>query len=154
MLVYLGLGSNLGNRKANILSAIKMLRNSDNITISKTSKIRETLPYGKTDQPQFLNCITEIDTDLIPTDLLNQTQKIENILGRVRHEHWGPRTIDIDILFYEDKIIFTSQLQVPHPYFSKREFVLQPMVEIAPNFIDPISKKTIKKIYKEFLCRN
>jgi 2-amino-4-hydroxy-6-hydroxymethyldihydropteridine diphosphokinase len=154
MLVFLGLGSNLGERRKNLLTALEKLGNNSQINILACSKIRETPPYGKTDQPDFLNCAVKIQTTLSPAELLHFSQKTEDLLGRIRSKHWGPRIIDIDILYYGNKIVDLPQLKIPHPEIPKRKFVLEPLNELSPNFIDPISKKNIKNLYKELLCRN
>jgi len=151
MLVLLGLGSNLGNRRRYLLTAIEKLAKHAKINVLSTSTIRKTAAYGKTDQPDFLNAAIKIETELSALELLKLTQKIEIQLGRKRTEHWGPRTIDIDILFFGNKVVALPQLQIPHPEIPKRKFVLEPLNEICPNFIDPISQKKIKDLYKEIL---
>ena len=149
MTVFIGLGSNLGNRKENINKAIELLKNTKGIKIIKTSSIIETEPYGKTDQPNFLNCVIEINTEINPEHLLEICNKIENELGRIRKEKWGPRTIDLDILFIDDFVIRTPDLVVPHPEVHLRNFVLTSLMEIAPDFIHPVFNKTIKEIYQK-----
>ena len=131
MQVFLSLGSNLGDRRALIGLAISELNNSAGRVIKK-SKIHETKPVGKTDQPMFLNCCVEIKTDLPPLKLLSACQKIEKQLGRQQSEKGLglPRTIDIDILFYGNKILNTPKLKIPHPRIGEREFVLKPLAEI------------------------
>lgn len=146
--IYLSLGSNLGNKSNNINKAIDFLRKLPKIDVLKTSKIIETEPYGKTDQPNFLNCVVEISTTLTPHELLHQCLNIEKIMGRKRTEKWGPRIIDIDVLFYKDKVIRTTNLVIPHPEIEKRLFVLRPLSEIASNFIHPIKKKRIIDLYR------
>lgn len=149
MTVFIGIGSNLGNRKENIQNAIKLLEDTKDIQITKVSSIIETEPYGKTDQPNFLNCVITIETKINPEHLLEICNNIENELGRIRKEKWGPRTIDLDILFIDDLVIHTPDLIVPHPEIHKREFVLTSLVEIAPNFVHPVFNKTLKEIYNE-----
>ncbi len=149
MYCYLGLGSNLGNKQNYITKAIKLVSKLENVEITKTSSMIITAPYGKTDQPDFLNCVIELDTDLMPEDLLNKCLHIENQLGRIRKEKWGPRTIDIDILLYEDKIINSDMLVLPHPQLHKREFVLTSLNELCPDLVHPILNKKIKNILME-----
>ncbi|MEK7172143.1 MAG: 2-amino-4-hydroxy-6-hydroxymethyldihydropteridine diphosphokinase [Patescibacteria group bacterium] len=130
-ITYLSLGSNLGDRRALIKKAIGEL-NIFAGRVVKKSKIHETKPVGKTDQPMFLNCCIEIETDLSPLKLLSACQKIEKQLGRLKSEKGLglPRTIDIDILFYGNEILDTPRLKIPHPRISEREFVLKPLAEI------------------------
>lgn len=151
MKAFLGLGSNLGNRKNTILLAMEKLQNHPQIDILKKSSIIETKPYGNKNQPNFLNCVIKIETQLNPEHLLKVCNNIENDLGRVRAEKWGPRTIDIDILFIDDMIINTKNLTVPHSEVHLRKFVLDSLVEIEPDFIHPILKKTLKEINNSLL---
>jgi len=130
--VYLGLGSNLGDRKKNIEDAINKLETRQ-MTITKKSGIIETEPQGGPPQGKFLNAVIEAHTPLSPKELLNQTQKIERELGRVKTAMNGPRTIDIDILLYDDLAMNDPELTIPHPRMMKRGFVLTPLQQIAPN---------------------
>ena len=149
MYCYLGLGSNLGDKHEFITKAINQISKFKNTEITRTSSMITTKPYGKTDQPDFLNCIIELDTDILPEELLKKCLDIENQLGRIRNEKWGPRTIDIDLLFYEDKIINTKLLVLPHPELHKREFVLTSLNELCPNLVHPVLNKKIKDIFVE-----
>ena len=149
MYCYLGLGSNLGDKQNNIKEAIRKISSLESVEIKRTSSIIVTEPYGKTDQPDFLNCVIELDTGLLPEELLKKCLDIENQLGRVRNEKWGPRTIDIDLLFYEDKIINSEVLVLPHPELHKREFVLISLNELCPNLVHPILNKKIRNIFME-----
>ena len=149
MYCYLGLGSNLGNKQNYITKAIKFISKLENVEITKTSSRLETAPYGKTDQPDFINCVIELETNLLPETLLKKCLDIENQLGRIRSEKWGPRTIDIDLLFYEDKIINTELLVLPHPELHKREFVLTSLNELCPDLVHPILNRKIKDIFVE-----
>ncbi len=149
MNVFIGLGSNLGNRKENITKAIEKLSKTSGIELVKQSSLIETEPYGKLDQPDFLNCVIIVKTDINPEHLLEICNKIENDLGRIRKEKWGPRTIDLDILFIDDYVIHTPDLVVPHPEVHLREFVLTSLNEIAPDFVHPVLNKTIKEIYSK-----
>lgn len=147
--VYLGLGSNLGDREAYLESAFAALRDSEDIELLGISAIRETEPYGYTEQPPFLNACAHIRTLLAPQELLGATQAIEASARRERLIHWGPRTLDIDILFYDQEIIGTKDLVVPHPELEKRRFVLEPMQELAPWLRHPVTHKTIRQILEE-----
>lgn len=149
MYCYLGLGSNLGDKHEYITKAINSISKLKNIEIKKISSMITTKPYGKTDQPDFLNCVIELDTDILPEELLKKCLDIENQLGRIRNEKWGPRTIDIDLLFYEDKIINTELLVLPHPQLHKREFVLTSLNELCPDLVHPILNKKIEDIFME-----
>ena len=149
MYCYLGLGSNLGDKHEFITKAINSISNLKNIEIKRTSSMIITKPYGKIDQPDFLNCVIELDTALLSEELLKKCLDIENQLGRIRNEKWGPRTIDIDLLFYEDKIINTELLVLPHPQLHKREFVLTSLNELCPDLVHPILNKKIKDIFME-----
>ena len=108
-----------------------------------------TAPYGKTDQPDFMNCVIELETSLLPEELLKKCLYIENQLGRIRNEKWGPRTIDIDLLFCGNKIINTELLILPHPEVHKRKFVLTSLNELCPDLVHPILKKKIRDIFME-----
>lgn len=135
--VFLGLGSNVGDRQATIRGALARLQGSGQIRIIHQSSVYETAPVGKTDQPWFVNLVAEIDTDLTPDALLDLVQRIEADLGRTRDIRWGPRTIDIDILLYGNRVIDTPRLIVPHPQMTRRRFVLEPLLEIAPDLVLP-----------------
>ena len=128
--VFLSLGSNMGDRSANISQAVSLLSISDKIKIIKTSSFYETEPWGNKNQQWFVNACLALDTEYSPEDLLDYCQKIEYKMGRIRKEngHWGERTIDIDILMYDDKIISKGKIiNIPHPLMHLRAFVLVPM---------------------------
>lgn len=146
--VYLGLGSNIGNRVAHLDEAIARMNAHNNITVTRQSSIIETEPYGNVDQDKFMNMCVEIDTDLSPVALLETVLEIEQKMGRERIIDWGPRNIDIDILIYEDLEINLDDLQIPHAEMHKRMFVLEPLAEIAANVVHPtfgVSIKTLKQ---------
>lgn len=148
---YLLLGSNLGNREQYLSNAIDAI-NKNVGSIYLKSSIYETEAWGKTDQPGFLNLAIAIETRLTPIQLLESVLHIEADLGRVRHEKWGARMIDIDIIFYEDQIVNEENvLIIPHPEMQNRKFVLEPLAEIAPDFIHPIIKRSILQMLKT-LC--
>lgn len=146
---YLGLGSNLGNRRENLDSAVRRLDEQNEISVTNRSSLHETEPYGKTDQPEFINMCIEIETRISPLDLLENVLSIEHELGRVRKEAWGPRTIDIDILLYEDLELSLDDLSIPHSEMHKRAFVLDPLSEIAGGRVHPGLNKTIQTLKEE-----
>lgn len=130
-MIFLGMGSNLGDREENIAAALRLLLENGDIRIEAVSSLYETEPVGLKEQPAFLNCVIQIAAELTPHDLLTRCLKIESCLGRIRTERWGPRLIDIDILFFKGLHIVTDTLQLPHPRLMERNFVLVPLVEIA-----------------------
>ena len=146
---YLGLGANIGERHENLKRAIQLLNAGPHVEVTKESSIYETAPYGKTDQPDFLNMVLEVETNLEPIELLEFCLSVENELGRVREEVWGPRIIDIDVLMYEDLEIDIDNLIVPHEEMHLRKFVLEPLNEIAPNAVHPTFNKTVKELLEE-----
>lgn len=144
--VFLGLGSNLGDRQNNLNLAIDFLK--ERIKIEKASPVYDTAPVGNTNQPRFLNMVLQISTRLPANTLLFMVKGIEAKLGRVPID--TPRPIDIDILFYDDQVINTPpQLIIPHPRLAERAFVLMPLADIAPDFIHPVSKKTVRQMLSE-----
>jgi 2-amino-4-hydroxy-6-hydroxymethyldihydropteridine diphosphokinase len=145
--VYLGLGSNLGNRQDNLDRALGFL--GQRLRIEKVSSLYDTEPEGNPNQPRFLNLVCQASTNLEPTALLNLAKGIESKLGRLPHSSNAPRPIDIDILFYADQIIETEALIIPHPRLIRRVFVLIPLAEIAPNLVHPVSGKTITELTGE-----
>jgi 2-amino-4-hydroxy-6-hydroxymethyldihydropteridine diphosphokinase len=151
MKVYLGLGSNLGNKAENLRQAIELLAGHDDIRVIECSQVMETVPYGIKDQPDFFNQVILIDTALSAEKLLEQTSRIEARLKRVRTRKWGPRTIDIDILFYGDMVIKKDNLKVPHPDLVNREFVLQPLSQIAASLIHPVLGLSINELYNNLI---
>ncbi|EHJ52363.1 2-amino-4-hydroxy-6-hydroxymethyldihydropteridine diphosphokinase [Streptococcus macacae] len=146
--VYLSLGSNIGNKQKYISQALSKLESLEQTRLLLVSSYYKTKPWGKTDQDDFLNIACQLETELTCHNLLQQCQKIEHDLDRIRHEHWGPRTIDIDILFFGHQIIDDDLLKLPHPYLQERAFVLVPLNEIASDFIHPVLKKPISKLVK------
>ncbi len=146
--VYLLIGGNLGDRIQNILTALNKIEKFIG-KIKMQSSVYETKAWGLENQADFLNLALVIETDLYPIEILNKTQQIEQELGRskMKFEKWGARTMDIDILFYDDEIIKTERLQIPHPLLGSRKFVLIPLMEISPNLIHPASKESIKTLY-------
>jgi len=147
MICYFGLGSNLGNRQEYMLKALSEL--SLKMKILQNSEIIETKPYGNVNQPYFLNCVTKIDTELKPDELLKICTEIENKLGRKRSQKWASRTIDIDILFYGNETFQSDELTIPHPEIQKRRFVLKSLNEICPDLVHPVLNKKISQIILE-----
>ncbi len=129
---YLSLGANLGNREETLRESVRRIGAAESVELTAVSSVYETEPWGKLDQPRFLNLAVAVETTLSPEALLALAQKIENELGRVRHERWGARTIDIDILCFEGVERNAPDLTLPHPYMTERAFVLVPLAEIAP----------------------
>jgi len=136
MRAFLGLGSNLGDRAYYLEAAILALA-GPTIKILATSQIYETEPWGVMDQPLYWNQVIEVETTLEPLDMLYVCQEIEHRLGRERKLHWGPRTIDIDLLLYDNRVSETEELMLPHPYLEERAFVIAPLREIAPKLVLP-----------------
>jgi 2-amino-4-hydroxy-6-hydroxymethyldihydropteridine diphosphokinase len=151
VIAYLGLGANLGDREANIRSALKNLDHLPTIQIRSISSLYETAPVGMTDQPDFLNTAAEIGTTLTPDELLAAILTVEKELGRVRTVRWGPRVIDIDILAYGDVRCVTPHLTLPHPRLMERAFALAPLAEIAPDLLLPGQRMTVKKKAEQLL---
>ena len=139
------LGTNMGDRIANLGQAIEAIDYQVGKVI-KTSSVFETSAWGKTDQPAFLNQALEISTPLEVEDVLTRLLSIEERLGRKRHQHWGERIIDIDILFYGVEIYTSPRLHIPHPQLENRRFTLIPLNEIAPGFVHPLLKKTVSEL--------
>ena len=150
--VFIGIGSNLGNREENCRNAIKLLIESG-IKVTKLSSKFETEPWGVVDQPKFINMTIKAETDKEPSDLLRVLKNIETELGRRTEIRWGPRVIDLDILLYDDQIISTADLEIPHPEMRDRDFVLKPLAEIAPDIRHPVFRKSIKELLHEFMSR-
>lgn len=148
-IAYLGLGSNIGDREASLKNAIAKLSEVAGIEVTKISSQYRTKPYGKTDQPDFMNMAIEVDTNLTPLDLLETVLGVEHELGRVRTEVWGPRSIDIDVLLYEDLELQLTDLKVPHPEMHLRSFVIDPLNEIAPKREHPSLHMTVEKIKEQ-----
>jgi len=146
--VYLGLGSNKGDRLAFLKSALSEIANLDQTSIAEVSSVFETEPVGKKDQHEFLNAVVEIDTRLSPRDLLRELKHIEQALGRKDRIRWGPREIDVDILYYDDLIVDDESLHIPHGEVPHRRFVLIPLNEIASEFIDPVRKLSVVDLLK------
>ncbi len=144
--VYLSLGSNIGERQENLDKAVDFL--SQKLQVAKVSSVYDTAPVGDIEQPRFLNLVCQAYTRLAPKELLAVAKGIESKLGRKPGKPDAPRPMDIDILFYGDKVIKTPELIIPHPRLVERAFVLIPLNEIAPDLVHPVSGKTIKELLK------
>ncbi|WP_071393047.1 2-amino-4-hydroxy-6-hydroxymethyldihydropteridine diphosphokinase [Bacillus tuaregi] len=143
---YLSLGSNMGNRKKNLVDALKMLQDNYPIAVVNVSSIYETDPVGYEEQGQFLNMVVQVQTALSPYQLLEACLQTEKELGRKREIRWGPRTIDLDILLYNDENIISEMLVVPHPRMHERSFVIIPLLEITPDIVLPTLKQPLYEI--------
>lgn len=143
---FLALGSSMGDREAYLNEGLKKLSLTRGITVKKMSSYFRTKPVGGVAQNEFLNGACEIETFLSPQNLLGEIHRIESECGRVRNAHWGDRTLDIDIIFYGNKIIREEGLIIPHPEYHKRRFVIEPLRQIAPEFICPVLNKKIKEL--------
>jgi 2-amino-4-hydroxy-6-hydroxymethyldihydropteridine diphosphokinase len=135
--VYLGLGSNIGDRTAHLARAVPLLDADARVAIRRASSVYETAPWGYEAQPPFLNMVLEAEVQLTPAELLALSSAIEERMGRRRIHKWAPRVIDIDILLYGDRVIKDRDLQVPHPLLTGRQFVLVPLLELAPDLTLP-----------------
>lgn len=139
--VYMLLGANLGDRLHTLTQARTLIAERIG-TVSRQSAIYETAPWGVTDQPTYLNQVLIVETELMPEAVLKQTQAIETELGRIRLEKWGARLIDIDLLYYDQLVLETTFLTLPHPYLHQRRFTLVPLSEVAPDFEHPVRQET------------
>lgn len=151
---FVAFGSNLGDKEKFIDEAIEALSNLPQINIVAISDKIVTKPYGNVEQDVFLNGVMKIETLLPADELLQILQKVEEHAGRERKIHWGPRTLDLDIIFYDDDIISEDDLIVPHPDMKNRDFVLKPLMQIAPYKLHPVYRKTISDMYAELMAKN
>jgi 2-amino-4-hydroxy-6-hydroxymethyldihydropteridine diphosphokinase len=143
--IYLSLGSNLGDREGHLREAIALV-GAEGLRVLRVSSLYETEPMEVRDQPWFLNLVVEAETDLFPKQVLARIRKIELGLGRRRGRPKGPRTIDIDILLYGESVIETTELIVPHPRLAERRFVLEPLVELVPELRHPVNRRTMREL--------
>lgn len=142
--VYFSIGTNLGDRFANLQRALNLLQAHMNITA--ISPVFATEPWGETDQPQFLNMCAAAVTDMRPHEVLETVKAIESEMGRAPTRHWGPRLIDIDLIFFNHEIVREPDLTVPHPLLAERAFVLAPLANIIPDFVHPETGKTVQEM--------
>jgi len=154
MITYLGLGSNLGYREANIAEAYRRLGSMPGVRVTKRSSLIDTAPVGGPPQGDFLNAACELETTLSARELLAAVLGVERAMGRKPGVRWGPRIIDIDILLYDESIIEEPDLVVPHPRLTEREFVLGPLAEIAPDLRHPGTGRDILSMYRALLATN
>ncbi|MDA8106255.1 MAG: 2-amino-4-hydroxy-6-hydroxymethyldihydropteridine diphosphokinase [Nitrospiraceae bacterium] len=147
-IAYIGIGSNVGNRRYHCLKAVELLEQNGQ-KVSKISSLYETEPWGVKDQPPFINMAVEIETAFPPKKLLGLLKKIEKKMGRKKTVRWGPRVIDLDILFYDDLTVNDDDLVIPHPFMHIRAFVLEPLSEIAPEIVHPVLRKKVAALLRE-----
>jgi 2-amino-4-hydroxy-6-hydroxymethyldihydropteridine diphosphokinase len=145
-IAYIGIGSNMGDKVNQCERAISEILKVDHHKLLAKSSLFKTRPIGDTSQDWFVNGVIKIETDLEATDLLQRLKAIESQLGRTETFRWGPRTIDLDILFYDDAEIRTEELRVPHPFIQERQFVLIPLTEIDRYLVHPVLKKTVQEL--------
>lgn len=147
--VYLAVGSNMGEKEKYIEHGIEELRNNTTIKVEKVSTLLITAPYGGVEQDDFVNGAIKIKTLLTPQELLKELHKIEQKANRVREIHWGPRTLDLDIIFYDKLVYEDEELIIPHVDMQNRSFVLEPLMELCPNYRHPVLRKTIAELMAE-----
>lgn len=152
VIAYIALGSNLGDKEKNLRRALLLLT-QQGVEVVRVSSFLSTEPYGVTDQPQFLNAVACVRTSLAPLALLDVLLATELAMGRVRLRHWGERNIDLDLLLYEDVVLDTKRLRLPHPDMQNRDFVLLPLAEIAPELKHPTLQKTIYELKENLMNR-
>ncbi len=147
--VFLSLGSNLGDRRSYLETAVRYIDRIDTTRVTRVSSLWKTEPWGKREQPLFLNQVTELQTEMDPTAFLTECQAVENRLGRVKRPRWREREIDIDIVLWGPDIIRTNNLLVPHPRLSQRRFVLAPLAELAADRVVPGTGKRVEELLHE-----
>jgi 2-amino-4-hydroxy-6-hydroxymethyldihydropteridine diphosphokinase len=145
--IYILLGTNLGNKKLNLSNAIAKL-NVNRINSKRTSSLYKTAAWGNTNQDYFLNQVLEVDTNIDPLELLEICLRVEKEMGRIRNKKWESRVIDIDVLFYNDLILESNELTIPHKHLHQRLFTLQPLAELNPTLMHPVLNKTIAELLK------
>ncbi len=147
--VYLGLGSNLGDRLSFLRNAVSRIAGLPATRVVEASGVYESEPFGVRDQPDFLNAVIAIETAMGPDELHRQMKAIERSVGRKPGQKWGPREIDIDILFFQSEIIRTAELTIPHPGAARRKFVLEPLKELSPEFLDPETGRSVVELLQQ-----
>jgi len=148
-IAYVGLGSNIGDKAGNIMRALEILGQFDGLKVTKISSFYETEPVGYEDQNWFVNAVAQIETIFPPEELLSMLKKTEQVIGRRETIRWGPREIDLDLLMYDQLCFDSPDLVIPHPRMHERAFVLVPLVEIVPDQVHPILKKTVTELLTE-----
>jgi len=144
--VFIALGSNIGDRLGFLQKAMDALGSAPGFKVRRVSSVYETEPVGKKDQPQFLNAAVELDSPMSPEDALVNLKQIERAVGRTPSERWGPREIDLDLIYVQDLVVNGPGLVLPHPEVASRRFVLTPLAEIAPEFVDPLRKRSLSEL--------
>ncbi len=145
-LAYIAVGSNLGDKEAYIRQGVETLRRKEKCVVERVSELIVTKPYGVEEQPDFLNGMIELRTLLFPQELLDVLHQVEQEANRERNMRWGPRTLDLDIIFYDDCVVDQEKLQIPHPDMENRQFVLKPLAELAPYLRHPLNGKTVSQM--------
>ena len=153
-IAFIGVGSNVGNKIKNIKSAIELINKLPEASVEKVSSIYETLPFGDVKQDNFFNTVIKISTTLNPKELFVELKSIEQKLGRIKREKWGPREIDLDILLFNDLIISDEIITLPHKGIIYRDFVMIPLIEIEPELIHPVFNKKIFEFVTELKTKN
>jgi 2-amino-4-hydroxy-6-hydroxymethyldihydropteridine diphosphokinase len=148
-IAYVGLGSNIGDKAGNMMRALEILGQFDGLKVTKISSFYETEPVGYEDQNWFVNAVAQIETIFPPEELLSMLKKTEQVIGRRETIRWGPREIDLDLLMYDQLCFDSPELVIPHPRMHERAFVLVPLVEIVPDQVHPILKKTVTELLTE-----
>ncbi|MDA9101119.1 2-amino-4-hydroxy-6-hydroxymethyldihydropteridine diphosphokinase [Omnitrophica bacterium] len=148
-LAYIGVGSNVGNRESYLQAAHDRLSSHPEIKFTRMSRVHETEPVGGPAQEKYLNAVWEIETDLTAEELLECTRQVEQDLGRVRSVKNGPRTMDLDILFFGSEVMDRQELTIPHPRLRGRAFVLEPLAELSPDWVHPVTKTTVRQLWEE-----
>ena len=149
VVVYLGLGTNLGDRWANLREALRLLAPGPGLRLLRCSQVYETEPWGVTEQPRFLNCVAEVSVAMNPETLLTHCKEVENRLGRLPGPRWGPRLIDVDILLYGTQVVELPHLEIPHPRLHLRAFALTPLAELAPSAVHPALGRSISELAQQ-----
>lgn len=151
---FVAFGSNMGDRQATLARAAGQLKAAPGVAVRRASSLYETAPVGGPPQDHFLNAILEIETELDPDRLLETLQTIEASFNRRRVVRWGPRTLDLDIILFGERVINTTNLEIPHPRMAERRFVLEPLAEIAPDALHPVSKRKIIELLRRLPAAN